>query len=92
MPNATERKEAVTPPEAARELSVCEDTVRLWIKNKQLRAYNLVEDPQMQPRWRIMREDLEAFLRRRANVVCEPSVKAPRRSATGDYERFDYGG
>ena len=79
MATATSSKcKTVTPPEAARELGVHPDKITYWIASGELRASNLARDANgRKPRYRIMREDLEAFLASRA--VPGPAPKATRR-------------
>ena len=83
-------RRTLTPRMFAEEVGVCVEKVLCWIKSKELKACNLSELPNQQPRWKILREDAEAFLRKRANIIADSPAKTERRSAAGDYERFDY--
>jgi hypothetical protein len=75
----------------AEEIGVHVEKVLSWIRSKELKASNLSARPNQQPRWKILREDAEAFLRKRANVVAEPPSKPARRRAKDQYARFHYG-
>jgi hypothetical protein len=54
--------------------------VLAWIKNGELRAIDIRAKltTSKRPRWKILPEDLAAFLERRA---CKPTVQQPRRKA-----------
>ncbi len=62
---------AMTPPQVAKKLGVRPSRVLTWIKAGQLKASNLATGNR--PRYRVMAEDLEAFLRSR-----EPQPKPPK--------------
>ena len=65
----------LTPPEAAELVGVDPAKVRLWINNGELRAANVASTRGCQPRWRIHRADLEAFL---ASRGARPQTKPTR--------------
>lgn len=65
---------AYTPPSAARLLAVNVHKILAWIASGEIRASNLGNGSR--PRWRIMPDDLQAFLDRRA---AQPTTPAPRR-------------
>ncbi len=65
---------AQTPPAVARQLGVDAHKVLRWIASGQLQAINVGDGTR--PRWRIMSDDLQAFLDRRA---AQPATKATRR-------------
>jgi excisionase family DNA binding protein len=70
----------MTPPQIAKRLGVASEKVIGWIDGGELRAVNLSAG-EVRPRWRIMPEDLAAFLASRANTP-DPKqatkLKAPR--------------
>ena len=63
-----------TPPEVARILRCRESKVSTWIRQGILRAVNVSEGHR--PRFRVRREDLDAFLQAKAVV---PTPKPERR-------------
>lgn len=65
MPDDTSQKIGMTVNEAARRLEVHRNTILIWIKTRQLRAVKLGR------KWRIMPEDLQTFLDKRANIEKE---------------------
>ena len=65
---------ASTPPVVARQLGVDAHKVLRWIASGELRAVNVGDGTR--PRWRIMADDLRAFLDRRA---AQPAAKQARR-------------
>jgi len=70
-------RRAMTPPAVAERLGVDPDRVRGWIVRGELRAVDVSERPgQGRPRYRVLLEDLDAFLTARA--VAPP---APRRAS-----------
>ena len=56
---------ALTPPKVAKLLGVNPDKVLAWIRKGDLHATNVTAKPGGRPRYRIEREDLEAFKNRR---------------------------
>ena len=70
---------AITPPALAQRLGVNVHKVLGWIARGELRAVNAGDGSR--PRWRIMPDDLEQFLARRA---AQPTVKATRRRRKAD--------
>lgn len=76
---------AATPPAIAKQLVVHVGKVLGWIQSGELRAINLGNG--MRPRWRIMPEDLKAFLERRA---AQPALKATRRRRKVDPAVTEY--
>ena len=65
---------AQTPPAVARRLGVNSHKILRWIASGELRAVNVGDGTR--PRWRIMADDLRAFLDRRA---AQPAAKQARR-------------
>lgn len=65
---------ALTPPALAKNLGINVHKILAWIKSGELRAVNLGNGNR--PRWRILPDDLELFLARRA---AQPAAKAARR-------------
>ena len=76
---------AQTPPAVARQLGVDSHKVLGWIASGQLRAINVGGGSR--PRWRIMSDDLQAFLDGRA---ARPAVKATRRRRKVDAAVTEY--
>lgn len=64
MRDAIPKGETLTLLQAAKMLGVKPGTVRNWITNKELDAFNAAE-PGKKPRWKIKREDLDAFMAKR---------------------------
>jgi len=70
---------ALTPPQAAKLLKVSPDKVLNWIRSGELRAVNVSGG---RPKYRIAREDLQAFTNRRTPQP-RPKPKRVRSSWTG---------
>jgi len=69
---------ALTPPQVAKLLAVDVDRVRRWIRSGRLRGIDVSENPGTgRPRFRVMREDLDAFMAGR--IVGPPPPRRPRR-------------
>ncbi len=66
-----EPKNWYTVQDVVQELQVHEQTVRRWIKSGELPAYALGD----RAGYRVAREDLEAFMRRRRVTEEEPTKK-----------------
>ena len=77
---------ASTPPVVAKLLAVDVHRVLAWIRSGALRAVNVGDGP-LRPRWRIMPDDLDAFLARRA---AQPATKATRRRRKVDPGVIEY--
>ena len=56
-----EQKDYLTTEDIARRLDISEDTVRNWIRTKQLKAYRVGH-------YRVLKKDFEEFLRSRATT------------------------
>ena len=69
----------MTPPEVAQELRVRESKIPEWIRTGELIAVDVSERPGGRPRWRIRREDLDDFLRRRQSQPPTPKPIRRRR-------------
>ena len=65
---------AISPPVLAKRLGVNVHKILNWIRTGEIRACNLGDGSR--PRWRIMPDDLRAFLDRRA---AQPAAKQARR-------------
>jgi hypothetical protein len=83
-------RRTLTPRQFAQEIGVDVGKVLSWIRSGELTASNLSERPDQQPRWKILREDAEAFLKKRSNAAAQTPRKTRRRKSNDDYERFDY--
>ena len=77
MSDPTARPEYQTPPEVARLLHIRVDKVRAWITRGELVASDVSERVGGRPRYRIARDDLDAFLERRQ---VRPAHKTTRRT------------
>jgi len=85
----TTRRPYMTPPELAAELGVEAQKIVDWITAGELAAVNVAADAHgRRPRWRVSREDLELFLRGRANKP-RPAPRPRRRKlpvdSSGDF-------
>ena len=68
----------LTPPEIAKELRCRTSKPLRWIEDGELPAVNVSSGTR--PRYRVRREDLDAFLQRRAVVpVATPPVRKQKR-------------
>ena len=76
---------AQTPPAVARQLGISAHKVLAWIARGELRAINTGDGSR--PRWRIMPDDLRAFLDRRA---AQPAAKQARRRRKVDAAVTEY--
>lgn len=56
-----EQKDYLTTEDIARRLGISEDTVRNWIRTKQLKAYRVGH-------YRVLKTDFDEFLRKRATI------------------------
>jgi len=63
----------MTVPEVAKLLRVRPDKVLAWIRSGRLRGYNVAEKETGRPKYRVNREDLEAFTQQRS--VTQPAPK-----------------
>lgn len=61
-----EGQEFLAVLQVSRELDVSPDTVRRWIRNRRISAFNTSGNPD-NPRWRIQRQDLDEFKQRHKN-------------------------
>lgn len=73
----------LTPPQIAKELRIRESKVAAWIRSGELIAVDVSERRAGRPRWRIRRDDLDAFLGRRQSQP--PSPKPIRRRRRPDH-------
>lgn len=78
----TESDRYFTPPEVARRYGVAPETVRAWIAAGELDAIDVSDRSTSRPRYRISREALAAFERRRA-AVAKPKTTRRRRRRPG---------
>lgn len=67
-----------TPPAIAKMLAIKVDKVHAWIHAGELKAVNVAQKRSGRPRWRVLDEHLEEFLRSRQSVQPTP----PRRRKT----------
>ncbi len=57
----------LTPTQFAEIMGVAHGKVLGWIRNGDLQAINVADDRNRRPRWRILRNQAEAFIRSRSN-------------------------
>ena len=69
--------ETLSPPQIARLLGVKPDTVRNWSNCKQLAAINVAE-PGKKKRWKVKRDDLDAFHDKRQPEPEQPKLRKPK--------------
>ncbi len=74
----------LTVPEVAKLLRVSPDKVLSWIRSGRLRGYNIAERENGRPKYRINRDDLDAFANRRC-VVRPASTGRPVGSRRGRF-------
>ncbi len=79
-------REWITPPMIAAEVGGHPETVIGWIRSGELPAVDFSRRGSLKPRFRVKREDFDAFLRRRSVVA--PSKPAPRRKATEQVTQY----
>ena len=65
-PTNTTTHEYLTAPQLGKELMLGHDKVLDWIHSGELRAVDVSNKRGQRPRWRISRDDLDAFLARRS--------------------------
>ena len=81
--------EILNPPEVAEMLRVSPETVHGWIRSRQLKAANVAGPGSRRPRWKVKREDLDAFLaRRRPGSRLGGRSRAHRRSDPKPFRRY----
>ena len=78
--------DTLTPPELAREWRVDVHRILAWIKSGELAATNMATKLLGRPRYRIRRQDADAFERRR---MVRPLPKPPRKVKT-DAQLLDW--
>jgi len=72
-----------SPPAFAKELGVEPPKVIAWIRSGELVAVNIAQRVGGRPRYRISREAIETFLRRRSTSPA-PKVSRRKRESRGD--------
>jgi excisionase family DNA binding protein len=82
--NAGSPNRPMTVPEVAKLLRVSPDKVLSWIRSGRLRGYNIAERENGRPKYRVNRDDLDAFANRRS-VVRPPSTGRPVGSRRGRF-------
>ncbi len=75
-----------TPPAIAKMLAIKVDKVHAWIHAGELKAVNVAQTQSGRPRWRILDEHLQEFLRSRQSVKPTP----PRRRKANAYTGKQY--
>lgn len=78
--------DALEPKDAARVLSVSEDTVLGWIRDRELRAANIASRASARPRWIVTRSDLDAFLKNRQSDA--PAARRSRQTNVNGFKRY----
>ncbi len=72
-----------TPPTVAKMLGIKVDKVHAWIHAGELKAVNVAQKRSGRPRWRIMDEQLQEFLRSRQNAKPTPRRRRKHKVYTG---------
>ena len=81
--------EFLTAPQIAESLGVNPHKVILWIARGELLAIDISQTRAKMPRWRIRREDFDAFLERRTSSPTPKTVRRRRkRNADGVIEFY----
>ena len=66
----------LSPPALAAKIGIKADTVRAWIDAGLLEAINVADPASTRPRWRVMPDAWEAFMRSRSSrFKSKPAVK-----------------
>ena len=76
-------REWFSPPEVAAKFGQRPESIIAAIRTGELPAANFAAKGRTRPRYRIHRDDLEAFIRRRAVVPAAKPAPRPRREAVG---------
>lgn len=79
-------REYLSPPAAGAITGSRPETVIAWIRSGELPAVNFARRGASRPRYRIHRDELAAFLRRR--TVSPPTKPAPRRLPEATVTRY----
>lgn len=79
-------REWITPPMIAAEIGSHPETVIGWIRSGELPAADFSRRGSLKPRFRVKREDFDAFLRRRSVVA--PPKSAPRRKSDQNVTQY----
>ncbi len=66
-----------TPPTIAKMLGIKVDKIHAWIRAGELKAVNVAQNRSGRPRWRVLDEHLQEFLRSRQSV--KPTAQRRRR-------------
>ncbi len=84
MPRAKPDGAFVTPPEIAAEVGSRPETVIGWIRSGELPAVDFARRGALRPRFRVNRDDLDRFMRRRSvSTAAEPlSRRRPEAGVT----------
>lgn len=81
---------ALTPPELAKILKVKPEKIHGFIDSGELAAVNMASAGSKRPRWRIMPEDVETFLQKRANKPLERQPIKRKKKLPPLTGRFSY--
>ncbi len=73
-------KSALTVAQVAERLGTRTHTVTAWIKSGELRAIDISQSAGGRPTWRIMPEDLDAFIERRTHQAAPKRTRRKKRS------------
>ena len=75
----------LSPPQIAKELGIDGGKVLAWIHSRELIAVDVSETRGGRPRWRVSREALENFLRRRSTSPTETPTRRKKAEAQKYY-------
>ncbi|NOY41574.1 MAG: helix-turn-helix domain-containing protein [Planctomycetes bacterium] len=78
-----------TPNEVAEILAVDPDKVRLWIRNGELRGFDVGQNPNSKkPRYRVSEKSLEAFQEQRSIVPITSRPRRRQRKKDSDFVKY----
>lgn len=77
--------EALTVKQVAAALQVRQHAVLTLIKSGALRGVDIALRPGSRPRWRIMADDLDAFLLKRTHAAAGPRKRRSKRAAVIEF-------
>ena len=79
---------ALSPSAYASQIGVNVHAVLNWIRSGELRALNLASRLGRRPRWKLTREAIEEFERKRTNAPAAPKAPRTPKASTTDYKRY----
>ena len=86
---ATAEQQWLSPPQIAELLGVAHLKILRFIRNGELRAFDLSSRRGERPRWKISPSDLESFLARRAATPPPTPVRRKRKRTDGVIQFYE---